>query len=500
MEEITFSKASNGEESCSIGKIHIHSSYNPSKEAERFVENLKFDFIPDNIIITEPALSYSQKFLKKKYPESKLYAIRYTKDFSKYDNLWDKVFYPEEKDFSTTLFNFFGDEGIVSSVFISWKPGESAFYDKYIYTWNEIKKSILKSRTVLQTRSYFGKKWLKNTLRFCYFSKNYIYIQKGTKPVIVCASGRSLEGCMPFLKKHREKFFLLSVSSALKPLCCNNIIPDLCLSTDGGYWAKCHLGRTLKKHSVPLALPLEAACFAKDIKESNIIPLSYGDGPAEDLIKDYNIPATKAERNGTVAGTAVRLAENLTDSKIFVCGLDLKENSGYAHTSPNELENIDALKENRLFTKETRITPRTFSSASMKIYRDWFINSNFNNRVYRLSNNYNFSFSLKNIEDVNWEYFLNYVNMSKENVNPAFFSCNRKNELFYNSDKILETLQKNISKKEWFKTLLPLDSLMQEKFSGTSREEEHTKKIHEGILEFSKTIYKTYFRGKKYDL
>ncbi len=53
---ITFTKSANGEATCSFNSIRLHSAYNPSREAERFVQNVKCDFNPKYILITGAAL------------------------------------------------------------------------------------------------------------------------------------------------------------------------------------------------------------------------------------------------------------------------------------------------------------------------------------------------------------------------------------------------------------------------------------------------------------
>ena len=64
--QITFQTAKNGELTAAADNIYLHSSYAPSKEAERFAEGLTFPFTPQIIVITEPALSYAAKYIRQK--------------------------------------------------------------------------------------------------------------------------------------------------------------------------------------------------------------------------------------------------------------------------------------------------------------------------------------------------------------------------------------------------------------------------------------------------
>ena len=72
MEQIINYNAKNGQETCSINNINIHSSYNPEKEAERFVNLIEATINPSIIFITEPGFSYCAKYLKQRFPNSKL--------------------------------------------------------------------------------------------------------------------------------------------------------------------------------------------------------------------------------------------------------------------------------------------------------------------------------------------------------------------------------------------------------------------------------------------
>ena len=58
---ITFSDAKNGEKTCAADGKHIHSAYNPSREAENFVQRMEAAFNPSAVFIIEPALSFYVK-------------------------------------------------------------------------------------------------------------------------------------------------------------------------------------------------------------------------------------------------------------------------------------------------------------------------------------------------------------------------------------------------------------------------------------------------------
>ncbi len=454
MEEIKIEANKNGDLSVSVRGIRLCSAYSPQKEAERFVENLQCSFEPSTVVITGPCLDYVVEPLKKRFGKIRLCAVQYASELAG-KAAWDKEFiYNPDSNLAEELYSYLGEEEICGTLFCSWPPSEKIFNGEYRHTWDEIKTAVIKSRNVLGTMSYFAKRWTKNAVNFCLFSHKNAYVQKGNSAVIICASGRSLESSIPYIKSFRKKFFLIALSSALSPLHCAGIIPDLILSTDGGYWAKKHLSFSLfNDFDVPLAIPVEAACFKK-FYDRTIIPLSYGDGCGESLLKECGYVNMHAYRNGTVSGTAALFAMDITDGPIFFCGLDLAPSKGFAHTQPNELENENESSDFRLRTKETRIVPSTFESPALSTYLSWFQNQDFHGRIHRLSDRFKFSNKLGSTDDVDWTYFENHASPGRK---PNFVYKNNDFKIDERKKMIVSTVYAHMKDPEWIKNALPAD-------------------------------------------
>lgn len=447
-------KAKSGIDTCKVNGILLHSMYDPLKEAERFASFTPI-FNPKFIAVTEPALSYSSDFLRRKFPSARLVCIRYTDIFNDYNSTWDKTFVLSENT-GENLFNYMGEDGIAQCIFLSWKASESAFKNEYEKCWNQIKECVLKSQSVLATQSFFSIRWLKNSCRFFMTEKKLAGISKGSSPVLVCASGTSLETSIKKIQEHRNKFFLIAVSSALSPLVNSNIIPDLCISTDGGFWAKPHIGRIIKDKKITLALSPESSIYSQILTQNPVIPLNYGDGCSKDLFIDFSENGINARRNGTVSGTALELAKSITTGPVFLAGLDLSSSSGFQHTQPNENEKINSLSDNRIKTKETRIAPQTFSSHSLEIYCQWFKNYDNAENVYRLSSNHSFSNTLGKIKDINWNDFESMSDNFKTDFPKIELQKNSKTFDIKKKLEILEdSLSRNMDSISWKKELFP---------------------------------------------
>ncbi len=488
--DITFKETSNGELACSSNNVRLHSFYNPVKEAQRFAETAECLFNPSYILVTEPCISYCASFLRKRFPKAKLCCIRFCDGFSDYDKEWDKIFHSNVQDnqlnhnLSEDIFNYMGDEGIAACLFLSWKASDQAFPDISKFSWDEIKKAVVKSRSILGTRNFFAKRWTKNALRFSLFTKKTATIKNGNGDIVICASGPSLHSSIECIKKYRERFFLIAVSSALSPLVANGIIPDLCISTDGGFWAKLHISFALNSHDIPLALPAEGSCFATIMNKTAIIPLYYGDGTSEAILKEIGFSGLKALRNGSVSGTAIQLALSITDGNIYYCGLDLAFSKGFVHTQPNELEINDSRNDGRLRTTETRISASVLNKGSIDIYRSWFSSMDFYGRVHRLSNSYRYENSLGRIPDVDWEYFdRNTLNFSRKQKPEIINTDIRTNDKAIVS-KLKEICKKNSSTSEWIHNAVPSEAVVMDRSIGTDSYDEAKKTVEHGMEEF----------------
>ena len=408
---ITFSAAKNGSKICSADGIPLHSKYNPEREAELFASSAETDFLPSCVLVTEPALAYCVLPLRQKFPGAKLYAVRYCADFAETDALFDRVFYLHSPDggaqLENTLFSVIGDEEICSCRFLSWVPSAKIFTAEDKETWCAIKNAVNKARMSLVTHSHFAKRWFKNAYIFCVAANKTAEIHAGTQPVVVAASGTSLLQSLAPLKENRASYFLLAVSSALSPLLAAGLEPDLVISTDGGYWAKRHLEELKDRPALPLALSVEGACPAVVLGKNPIVPLGFSDGFETTMARFCGFTPMRAERNGTVSGTALEFALNITSGDIFLCGLDLASSKGMQHCPPNRLETVNESADMKMQTKEGRLTRARCNSDALGIYRKWFAAENpaFSGRVFRLSADFQFSHTLKSIPDVNFSFF-----------------------------------------------------------------------------------------------
>lgn len=486
--EIVFSDAKNGELTCSLGGKYMHSAYNPSKEAEQFVAGISAPFNPSAVIVIEPALSYCAPFLRKRFPQTALYAVRAGASFSAYDGAWDAVFFADDT-LGNRLFGQLGEETICSALFVAWSPSERLFPDKTKLAWQAIKTVVLKSRDVLGTRSFFAKRWIKNAVRFCAHIQHPAILHKGTADILIAASGPSLRTSLPKIAACRARFFVIALSSALLSLLHEGITPDLVLSTDGGFWAKKHLaccgGRFPR---VPFAIAAEGAAPAALLETQTVVPLWYDDSIAVPLLRVCDIPAMRAAQNGTVSGTAVEFALALTSGNVYLCGLDLATAQGFQHTQPNALEQYHAAHDDRLRTTHTRLTASaTAARGSLAVYRDWFVSvsERLEKRVFRLSDSYDFAHKLGNIRDVSWDIF------SASTADKAQRFPSIEQIRLASSDRkqlLAELLPELFATDRYDRELYPIETLMQKRATTEAEQIAYGRTVSQGKAQFVREL------------
>ncbi len=501
-----FLKAKNGSDCAKANGIFLHSQYNPQIEAERFAQNASADFVPEKIIVIEGALGYASSALKKKFPGAKIGTIRFSKDFFSWDNNFDfiidatdfKLGEKKSNSLSEKIFDALGEEGFFKTLFLEWPASARAFPNETKFAWQEIKSAAKKSRAILATREHFEKKWLKNKIKFFQRIKNVAHLEKIDFPILICASGPSLESAIPLIKKTRGKIFLVALSSSISVLLHAEIFPDICFSTDGGFWAKKHLDSLRRVPKIPLALASEGECASVIFEKNAVLPLCYDDDAlSKKLFDALGIPCMQARRNGTVSGTALEFFLANGEKEIFFAGLDLAGGKTFAHAQPNALELEAAQKDFRLRTKAARIAKASFPSPSLEIYAAWFSNfSQFRGKkVFRICGESAFKNSLGEIKDITAEEAEEILKNCAEKNSQQNLAILKK-ECTANENRsraIKSTLEEFSKSEEWQKEIFASECILRDRAAS----EEEKRKHSDAIFEKTENILKEIFERLK---
>lgn len=404
---LEFTKSKNNYSICVWNSHYIHSSYDPLKEAKRFVDGLEIEKNIDYVIFLAPFGGYCNDYLKERFPQIVIIVIEYFQNMEFRLPAWDYCFYLYEENLGQKLFQIIGEEGSLCTKVISWPTSERFFQNETKESLKNIQTFFNTSRDVLGTRMYFSKKWNKNAFRNMSLAKHIVKIEKTTKPICIIASGPSLKKNLPFLIQNKHNCIIIALSSALSVLVAHGIEPDYCVSTDGGFWAKMHLrGYADRCKNTVFIVSLEASLPYSVLKNNFIHFIDYGDGLSHFILQNTKIDSVHALRCGTVSGTAISFAQKIGENALFLFGLDLSVEKSFSHSQPNALELYNESFDFRLKTKNDRIIKAGFQSkGSLLIYENWFKNiPKPKHPLYRIKpKNYSFSNTFSNIRDIDIE-------------------------------------------------------------------------------------------------
>jgi hypothetical protein len=361
----------------------LHSRYDPVKEASRFLDAQAFSTEPSIVVVTEPGESFLSGELRARYPDAKLVAVRYQDScFTDTDRLWDSVWRPGNgRPVVPFLLDQIPDELLPLTVFIPWKPSESVWPETAAAVWQEIASLVRLQQSIMQTRAHFGKRWFSNMVWNAAHAERLSALKVTEKPVLLAAAGPSLDRLYPF---DRDGFYICAVSAAVKSLLYRHYEPDLCVATDGGFWAREHLQEL--PDTLSLAFPLEAAIPSELLSSNPLVLLSYGSALENELFSLLRIAPIHAARNGTVAGTAAMLALSLTADNVYAAGLDLAPSRSFAHTRPYASDTRATNRSCRIEPDSNILYAQNRETASLDAYAEWFSSRNdaFRRRFFRI--------------------------------------------------------------------------------------------------------------------
>ena len=378
----------------------IHSSYDPLKEAEKYIRSLDIKNRPPLFLLLYPGLNYIYHVLSNIFPGSRFIIIHssmdiYNKISSEYpDNT--SVWFPEKgNDLLSFLRSEISEIELKGLQIISWSPVSSVFKDVCSYIDSSVSEIIREYNGNINTTNYFGKRYFKNIIKNLLSLKRTAVFSRIEKPVFITSSGPSLEKSSDFIKKNRKSIFLLSLSSSLTFLLENDIKPDLFLTSDPGFYSTYHT-KKIVKDLFPVAAPLTSYHLKAD--NYPLFLLNQNTLQENLFLRDFPEKMHFIPQNGTVSGTALNLALSLTDYPVFFAGLDFCSSDVKSHCFPDEFSIPEIVSSSRcssylgsLYKKYTDYyTYKTGfnsnrTSIQLKTYSSWFDKININRDIYRIN-------------------------------------------------------------------------------------------------------------------
>jgi hypothetical protein len=217
------------------------------------------------------------------------------------------------------------------------------------------------------------------------YLKPLSYIQKGyktldlskqfnatpltNKPLLIVASGPSLDSNLEWLKDNHANFCILALSATLKVLSKNNITPDIVTHLDGFASSMQHFKGIDKNHYLKNTLALFGSFTPLEATEYFTKENVYF---TEDLPTQYH-KEISALSGPDVGSTSIMWATTLGFEQIYLLGIDFAlSDDGQSHSKTHQLTKT------KYATKDMNTT-----SESISFREDFFpIKGNFKEKVY----------------------------------------------------------------------------------------------------------------------
>jgi hypothetical protein len=189
----------------------------------------------------------------------------------------------------------------------------------------------------------------------------------GQKAILVSA-GPSLDDTVYSLKRLKNKYFILSVGSALRVLKETNIVPDAVIITDPQEFVYKQLDGMEFSQSL---IYLSTACHSAvaNHKGLRIIAFQKGYPQAESYADKKNLPLV--DTGGSVATTALDILIKMGFSEIVLLGQDLAYSKNRSHALQST-SGVEVVSNKSLFPVPANDGTTVKTTTILSIYRRWF--------------------------------------------------------------------------------------------------------------------------------
>ncbi len=391
--------------------ISIRSTYSPEKEAERFILQQHVKKGKYLFIVIGAGQGFLARTLARIYPGSQIVSFYLDDDLFYEAGSPEKSWHPGSS-FSLAMFlsNEIDDFFVPLLNLVQWKPCSKAYPILFKTVLTSIHHYINERNASIVTTVNFGKIWIRNVFFNFLQIEHTVALQNVDQPIVITAAGPTLAASLPVLLSYRSCFFLMALPSSLAALQNSGIIPDLIVNTDPGFWNRYHFMR-LPYKNVPVAMPLTGSI---NKGKNPVLLLNQRSFLEDSLSQSYSSPVINLPQHGTVAGTALFLAAEITSAPVIFSGLDLSYTDIHEHVKPHPFHTL-------METKQDRLTPFLSLLFNRKVdqlnqdrafhtYEAWFNHTHFNRNIYRLNpSSIKLNF-FKNIDSVTFARMVNPFN------------------------------------------------------------------------------------------
>ncbi len=375
-----------------VGGAYLHSPYDPEAEARRFAESSLRGACPTTVLLLGAELGHAGRAILQLCPGARLLPVYYSAELAARGAPgWDPAGRESLLGHLRRVLTDAEDLAV-----LEWPASARLFPRASLEAQRQTAQFLRELRGGLATTAAVGRRWLANCLN------NFLGIERvlcptpprSRQPILIAASGPSLQAALPALGRLRSGFTLWALPSATECLQAHGLIPDLVVLTDPGWYGLAHLF-SLRAGETALAMPLSAAPGAWTLGVG--VQFLAQEAPYEQaLLGAAAYPAPIVPPQGTVAATAMELALRGTAGEVIFAGLDLCFQDLQGHARPNLFERTLEAGSDRLqpahhllYAWARAQAPRALRGAArtglaLETYAGWFAARAADPRMYRL--------------------------------------------------------------------------------------------------------------------
>ncbi len=398
-QEISVLDTKSGHRTLKISGNLIHSSYNPEKEAQRFVKNLPDD--KEIFCVLGLGFGYHIKALIENTkaeiiiiePDPGVYKAAFENvDLSFLKKV--KLYTGDMRDLYTFLMKNIDEEKASKTHILKLNSLVNLLPYQYQEAADIINTVLSNKIQSFLTVLGFGYRWVNNALKnILAFKKSNTPEKCKDYPVFIIASGPGLDEAMPYIELMKRKGLVICVSHSFNALLKSGVKPHVVIAIDAGFGITKHFTNLDKSAFKDVLLittlsvyPLVVKLWQGEIAVVNI------DMPFE---RECLPDALLLPVAGTVSATAFLLSRYLSKSPVYFSGLDLAFTRGRYHHKNSLAEQSFIYAANKFSTAQTKLSGQMNSfktinvqsrsggkvktNRAMLAYRDW-LNSAFRDK------------------------------------------------------------------------------------------------------------------------
>ena len=395
-----------------VDGVNFHSVYDPVREAKRFINQVFNDSVPGTIILAGAGLGYLQEELKSRFPEARVLPLYYTTElYQLSDRAGQQAWHPGA---AVSLLAFLRQnltELDLSHLQVLKWPAAANIFPEYAAEIDKQLSHVIKELSGSFITTYaLGKLWLRNSFRnYLYLDRVFSFRAVGRgKPVVLAGSGPSLDEATGLIKTYRRQISVWALPSAIPCLHTAGIFPDLVILTDPGYYSLVHL-QDLAVYPTKLLMPLSAAAGTWRLQTATAF-IQQPHFFEQALIQTLPQTCPEIPPGGTVAATALELAQLYSGSLVLTAGLDFCCQDIRSHAFPSafyRLLEVDADRTGPAYSRvyqrtrqlypERDVSTNTRTSRPLRTYAGWFnsLPLTKQQRIRRIRGRYTTAFQLQ---------------------------------------------------------------------------------------------------------